>query len=77
MIEANVYFRAEKPYGVGRTADERHKFIVGGYRAEVISELPGDLRLYTGVHADADDAKRDLCEQAARHGVADAIKFNR
>jgi len=49
VFTASIFFRAEKPYGVGHSAHERHSRVVPGYRAEVIGGLPDNINIYTGV----------------------------
>lgn len=71
---ALITYRAEKPYGVGRTASERHSRIVPGYRAEITDGLSDGEFCYTGVCETAAEAKAEIIASLAernRHGRVD------
>lgn len=72
---ASIFHKAEKPFGVGRTAHERASRIVGGYRGEVISGLPDGKFIYTGVHSERGQVKADLIAQLKAHGFSGNLRF--
>jgi len=75
IFTASIFYRAEKSFGAGRTAHQRHKRIVGGWRAEVIDGLPDGVSIYTGVCADRDEVKRELIDQLKRNGFSGTLRF--
>lgn len=74
-ITASIFYRAEKPFGIGRTAQERSSRIVGGWRGEVIGGLEDGLSIYTGVCHDREAVKRELVEHLKAHGLSGRLKF--
>ena len=72
---ALITYRAEKPFGVGRTASERHSRIVGGYRAEVTDGLPDGQFVYTGVCETRDEAKTELVGALKDRGLSGVVRF--
>jgi hypothetical protein len=76
IYTASIYYRPEKPFGVGRTAKERHSRIVGGWRGEVIGGLDDGRSVYTGVHADRDAVKRELVDHLKRLGLSGTLRFS-
>jgi hypothetical protein len=75
IYTASIFYRPEKPFGVGRTARERHNRIVGGYRGEIIGGLEGGRTVYTGVHADREAVKRELIEHLKRLGLTGKLRI--
>ena len=72
---ASIFYRAEKPYGVGKTAHERHSRIEPGFRAEVINGLPEKLHIYTGVCSTREECKRELVDQLKKQGLSGTLRF--
>jgi hypothetical protein len=70
-LTALITFRAEKPYGIGRTANERASRIVGGYRAEITDGLPDGQFCYTGVCETAEEARTELASALYQIGSID------
>jgi hypothetical protein len=75
IYEAIITYRAEKSYGIGRTAREKHTRIVAGFRGEVISGLDKGLSVYTGVCATMDDCKAELIEHMKRLGLSGRLRI--
>lgn len=75
VFTALVTYRAEKPYGVGRTADERHSRIVGGYRAEVTDGLPDGEFAYTGVCESYEAAKTEIIATLKHRGLTGRLRL--
>jgi hypothetical protein len=74
-LTARIYYRAEKPYGVGRTAHERHTRIEPGFRAEVVDGLDDRTHVYTGVCATRDEARAELIGHVQRLGLTGTVRF--
>jgi hypothetical protein len=74
VYQASIWYRAEKPYGIGRTANERHSYIVPGYRGEIISGLPDGRAVYTGVCSTRDEVKAELVEHLKRLGYHGSLR---
>jgi hypothetical protein len=72
---ALITFRSEKPFGVGRTAHERHSRIVSGFRAEITDGLPDGVFCYTGVCETRDAVKAELVENLKGLGYSGTLKF--
>jgi hypothetical protein len=72
---ALITHRAEKPYGVGRTAHERHSRIVPGYRAEITDGLPDGVFVYTGVCETRDEVKAELIGALKDRGLSGVVRF--
>jgi len=72
---ATIYYRAEKPYGVGRTAYERHTRIEPGWRGEIIGGLDDGINVYTGVCEDRETVKRELISHLKRLGLTGTLRF--
>jgi hypothetical protein len=72
---ALIIYRAEKPYGVGRTAHERHSRIVPGYRAEITDGLPDGQFCYTGVCETKEAVKAELIASLKDRGFSGVIQF--
>ena len=75
LYTASVSYRNEKPFGVGRTAHERHSRVVGGYRAEVISGLEEGHFIYTGVCATRQAAVAELVSQLKTAGLSGKLRI--
>ena len=75
IFRASIYYRPDKPLGVGRNEHERYKCIVGGWRGEIIScsdETLRDRMIYTGVCASRQEARLELVDHlkaAGLHGL--------
>jgi len=74
-LAALVTYRAEKPFGVGRTDHERASRIVGGFRAEVTHGLADGEFCYTGVCETAQAAKDELLASLAERGHCGAVDW--
>jgi hypothetical protein len=74
IFQANIYHVSEKPYGVGKTANERHTYIVGGWRGEVISGIDDDLTIYTGKCDTVQGCKDELISQLKAHGYKGILR---
>lgn len=72
---ATIHYRPEKPFGMGRTAHERASRIVGGWRGEVISDLDGGKRIYTGVCPDREAVKAELISHLKAHGLSGTLRI--
>lgn len=72
---ALITYRAEKPFGVGRTASERHSRIIPGYRAEIIDGLPDGEFVYTGVCETLDEVKAELIANLKDRGLSGVVHF--
>lgn len=72
---ALITYRAEKPFGVGRTAHERHSRIVPGYRAEITDGLPDGQFVYTGVCETRDEVKAALIGALKNRGLSGVVHF--
>ena len=70
-----IYYRDAKPYGVGRTAHERHSRVVGGWRGEIIDGLTEGRSVYTGVCKTRDEVKQELVTHLKRLGLTGTLKF--
>lgn len=75
IYTASIFYRPEKPFGVGRTAKERHSRIVGGWRGEVIGGLEDGRAIYTGVHADREAVKQELIGHLKRLGLTGKLRI--
>lgn len=75
IFTASVYHRPEKPYGVGKTADQRHKRIVGGWRAEIIDGLEDGHAVYTGVCETREGAIAELITHLKSQGRSGALRI--
>ena len=75
IYEASIYFRPEKPYGIGNSARERASRIVPGFRGEVISGLNDGLFVYTGVCATKDECKAELISHLKRLGLTGKLRI--
>jgi hypothetical protein len=75
IYQASIHYRAEKPYGVGRTAHERHSYIVPGYRGEIISGLDDGRAVYTGVCSSREEVKTELLSHLKRLGLRGVLRF--
>jgi hypothetical protein len=74
-LTASIYFQNEKPYGVGRTANERASRIVGGWRGEVIGGLEQGLTIYTGVCSSREQVKAELISHLKAQGLSGTLSF--
>lgn len=74
MFLANYWYRAEKPYGVGRTREERASYIVPGWRGEVISGLEDGRAIYTGVCASKAEASQELVSHLKAKGYTGVLR---
>lgn len=72
---ALITHRSEKPFGVGRTAQERHSRIVGGFRAEITDGLPDGVFVYTGVCETRDEVKAELIGALKDRGLSGVVRF--
>jgi hypothetical protein len=72
---ALITYRSEKPYGVGRTAQERHSHIVPGYRAEITNGLPDGQFIYTGACETRDEVKAELIGALKDRGLSGVLRF--
>jgi hypothetical protein len=72
---ASLFYRPEKPFGVGKSFHQRHQRIVGGWRAEIISGLPEGLSIYTGVCTSREDTKTELVNALKAKGFTGTLKF--
>lgn len=72
---ATIYHRNAKPYGVGRTAHERHMQIVGGWRGEIIDGLADGWNVYTGVCETREEVKQELIDHLKRLGLTGTLRF--
>lgn len=72
---ALITYRAEKPFGVGRTAHERHSRIIPGYRAEITDGLPDGEFVYTGVCETRDEVKAELIASLKDRGLSGVVHF--
>jgi hypothetical protein len=72
---ASLFHRSEKPYGTGKSADQRHQRIVGGWRGEVISGLPEGWSIYTGVCMTREETKTELVHALKSKGFTGTLKF--
>lgn len=72
---ASIWFRKEKPYGVGKTSHERHSYIVEGYRGEIIGGLPAGRMVYTGSCDTRDEVKTELVQHLKRLGYSGTLSF--
>jgi hypothetical protein len=75
MFTANITYRAEKPFGVGRTAHERFTRIIPGYRAEITDGLPEGQHCYTGVCETREEVKAELVEALKARGLTGTLRF--
>lgn len=75
IYTALITYRAEKPFGVGRTAHERHSRIVSGFRAEITDGLPDGQFVYTGVCETREEAKAELIASLKARGFSGVLKF--
>lgn len=73
-FQVSVHHRNEKPFGMGRTARERHSRIVGGWRAEVIEGLPEGTAAYTGVCETRADALKELVSNLQSRGFSGRLQ---
>lgn len=74
-FHASIWFRKEKPYGVGKTAYQRHQHIVEGWRASVVTGLRGNEEIYTGACATREDAIAELISHLKQAGYSGVLKF--
>lgn len=74
-ITASVYYRAEKPYGVGRNAHERHMRIEPGWRAQVIDGLERGHSIYTGVNPSREAAIAELVSALQAAGLSGRLSI--
>lgn len=74
IYQASIWYRAEKPYGVGRNAHERHSYIVPGYRGEVISSLEDGCAVYTGICQTREEVKAELVSHLKRLGLSGSLR---
>lgn len=72
---ALITYRPEKPYGIGRTAHERHTRIVPGYRAEITNGLPDGVYCYTGVCETREEVKAELIASLKDRGLSGTVRF--
>lgn len=72
---ALITYRSEKPYGVGRNANERHSRIVPGYRAEITDGLPEGQFVYIGVCETRDGVKAELIGALKDRGLSGMVRF--
>ncbi len=75
-FHATVWFREEKPYGVGKSAYERHQRIEPGWRATVIHGLRGREEIYTGVCDTREKAVAELISHLKNAGYSGVLKLS-
>jgi hypothetical protein len=76
-LVARVTYKAEKPFGKGRSAHERHQRVVGGYRAEITDGLPDGVFAYTGVCETERAAVDELISSLKDRGLRGSLRVVR
>lgn len=71
-ITFRTTYRAEKPYGIGNTAHERHTRIVGGWVAEAVDGLRKGEAVYTGACETEEQAITELGAELYHRGYEDS-----
>ena len=75
IFQAAIHYRREKPYGVGRTPDERHSYIVGGWRGEIIDGLENGRFIYTGVCETKQECAAELIQHLKAKGLSGKLRI--